>query len=77
MEPEGSSKAEGGMMVKGLDIFRNQISLKTCPAPATFTPLPCPPQPNPAHKVFMGLLSLLAPSITLHTALEGSLNPKR
>lgn len=76
MEPEASGKADDGVMIKRLDIFRNQISLKTCPAPAIFTLLPCPPQPNSAYNVFMGLLSLLAPSIAFHIALEGSLNPK-
>lgn len=36
MEPKETGEADGGVVVTGLDIFRNQI----CPAPAAFTLLP-------------------------------------
>lgn len=40
MEPKETGEADGGVVVTEPDIFRNQICLKTCPAPAAFTLLP-------------------------------------
>lgn len=77
MEPEEPGEAHVRVVVIGLDIFRSQIFLRTGPAPAAFTLVPCHPQPSPDYRLFTGLLPPLPPTIAIHTAPEGSLNPER